>query len=553
MKNIVLSIFVAGFLFSIPSNLFGQFSQVSSTTNNCSGQLEIDPDPTANKAEIINSNVIGLNENYTLQIVIPEASQINFSFDGSGAPGDDDIKNDFLKIYQGDTTSNYDTTFTNDNDLKNKTFSISGGIATVVFQNRNDQESNFDLIWEGVLNYTANIIDDSCFQSGKGAIDFEVLGTSDTTISWSSTNNFTYNNEDIRGLKKGDYTIDVTTNNGCTLNQTFTIDEAPALLLDSTHISDYGNSNEISCKNANNGWISLFVSGGTQPYNYSWDNGQKADSISGLAPNTYNVNITDINGCPETGGPFELTEPSAISVLAFDIDSVNCFSDSTGTINISNITGGTQPFSFSWIAEGTSDTFANNDTITDLYADNYTVTISDANSCSATKTFTVKEPVSRPTVNFIDTSNYNGFGVKCFNSNEGFLKAQGTGGTAPYNYLWSRLSGGFSPNTALVSNLIADTYTVNITDHRGCSVDSSIIITQPAASVTLDSTHISDYGNSNEISCKNANNGWISVFVSGGTQPYNYSWDNGLKADSISGLAPNTYNVNITDINGCPE
>jgi hypothetical protein len=113
-----------------------------------------------------------------------------------------------------------------------------------------------------------------------------------------------------------------------------------------------------------------------------------------------------------------------------------------------------------------------------------------------------------------------------------------TQGTSPYNYSWS--NGATTPS---IMNLKAGTYTITVTDSKGLSKTSSIVITEPKPiSVSLTTKN---------VSCAQANNGSITATVNGGVTPYQFNWSNGSTSNSITGLSPATYILKITDANGC--
>jgi uncharacterized protein (DUF2141 family) len=127
----------------------------------------------------------------------------------------------------------------------------------------------------------------------------------------------------------------------------------------------------------------------------------------------------------------------------------------------------------------------------------------------------------------------------CFGNATGSIDLSVSGGTSPYTYSWS--NGAVSQD---ISSLVAGTYSVTITDSKGCTAILSITITQPAAplSSSMVETNIDCYGNST---------GAVNLSVSGGTLPYTYNWSNASLNEDISGLLPGQYIVTITDNNGC--
>jgi hypothetical protein len=132
--------------------------------------------------------------------------------------------------------------------------------------------------------------------------------------------------------------------------------------------------------------------------------------------------------------------------------------------------------------------------------------------------------------------------VLCFNSATGAIDLTVSGGTAPFNYLWSN-----GATTEDISGLTAGTYSVTITDSRRCTFAlGNILISQPASAITASAvvTNISVFG---------AKDGKIDVTTSGGTPPYSLLWSNGATTEDLSGLAAGTYTLTITDANKCTK
>jgi gliding motility-associated-like protein len=133
------------------------------------------------------------------------------------------------------------------------------------------------------------------------------------------------------------------------------------------------------------------------------------------------------------------------------------------------------------------------------------------------------------------SSTNTGCGTNC----TGTASVAVSGGTGPYTYSWS--NGG---NTAAISNLCANTYTVEVTDVNGCESTEQVIISNTAS--TLDATV-----STTSETCIGACNGTAGVVATGGTSPYTYSWTNSSAASSINNLCANTYSVTVTDALGC--
>ncbi|MEL6925204.1 MAG: hypothetical protein AAFO94_14245, partial [Bacteroidota bacterium] len=222
----------------------------------------------------------------------------------------------------------------------------------------------------------------NCFGDNTGAIDLAVTGgVTPYTYAWSNS----ATTEDINGLAAGNYTVTVTDANGDTASETFAVSQPASALSFSL-----GTVNDESAANANDGSIDINVSGGTTPYTFAWSNGATTEDLSGLAAGTYTVTITDANGCS--------LSPAAITVdgnnnpaLTIDnsastVTNVTCFGEATGAINLVLSSGGVAPLTYAWSNNATTED------ISGLAAGNYSVTVTDAASQTASFTFSVSQP-----------------------------------------------------------------------------------------------------------------------------------------------------------------
>jgi gliding motility-associated-like protein/uncharacterized repeat protein (TIGR01451 family) len=210
---------------------------------------------------------------------------------------------------------------------------------------------------------------------------------------------------------------------------------------------------------------------------------------------------------------------------------VSCFGFTNGALSVA--ANGTAPFIYSWTNGN------NTPNPTGLAAGNYTLTLTDANTCVATASYQVTQPTQLTSVATV-TSNYNGFGVSCFGSVNGTASVAASGGVAPYSFLWAN---GSSLNSA--ANLPAGNASVTVTDANGCVSTSSAVLNQPT-DLVLSHTKVN-------VSCFGGTNGSIDLSVSGGVTPYTYQWSNGSVTQDLSGLIAGNYTVIVTDANGCTE
>jgi hypothetical protein len=161
----------------------------------------------------------------------------------------------------------------------------------------------------------------------------------------------------------------------------------------------------------------------------------------------------------------------------------------------------------------------------------YTVTATAPNGCTASATAQVAQ-ISGLTLSVIVAP------VVCAGGGNGGAAVQVVGGAMPYTYLWS--NGGTDPG---VSNLVAGSYTVTVTDNSGCTASAIANITQPGPIMVNASATAQTF--------QGANDGTATAAPTGGAPNYSFLWSNGGNTASISGLAPGLYTVTVTDANGC--
>ncbi|WNM19125.1 PKD-like domain-containing protein [Flavobacterium capsici] len=300
-----------------------------------------------------------------------------------------------------------------------------------------------------------------------------------------------------------------------------------------------------SCFGVNNASITTNIVGGIPPYTITWlgPNGftSAATAINNLEPGIYDLTIDDTGNCPYTN-TYTITEPDDILISIDSENDITCFGFANGSINIS-VTGGTGNYTYTW----TKDTFpfSNNEDIANLSPGTYVVTVTDANNCGPkTETFTITQPPILA-VSLISQTN-----VECFGAATGAININPSGGTPieitpgvfDYNYAWTGPNGFTSTNQNL-TNIVAGTYTVTITDNQGCTENLSAVITQ--------STEIIISYTTTPITCYGANNASFTTTISGGNPPYQYQWSNLSTALNQNNLSAGTYTITVTDNLGC--
>jgi hypothetical protein len=340
-------------------------------------------------------------------------------------------------------------------------------------------------------------------------------GISPYTYLWSGASSQTTIN--ATGLSAGVYSVMVTDSAGCTGTASNTITQPIVLNLSTT-------ATNVSCHGGNNGTDSVSVSGGVSPYTYLWNdaNSQSTVTATGLIAGTYNVLVTDSNGCYGTISNI-IAQPIVLTGSASVTTNVNCNGAGTGVATAS-LSGGTQSYTYLWNDAGSQATAV----ASGLVAGTYTVTMSDSCGASVTASVTITQPAP------LSVSAL-GSGSIC-SGNSGSASSSASGGTQPYTYLWND---GSSQTTANASGLSTGTYTVTVRDNCGASVTASATVIQVAS--------IGVSASSTSSGC-NTNNGTATASASGGTSPYTYSWSGGGGTNTIaSGLSGGTYTITVSD------
>ncbi len=255
----------------------------------------------------------------------------------------------------------------------------------------------------------------------------------------------------------------------------------------------------------------------------------------GYIPITWYNNTWEMDGFPDTTLPPVTMVPNPeMQIINTSYTDVWCSGDSSGTMLV-EVQYGTPPFTYYW-SEGTTHTSNNRiDSLENVSAGTYTVSVSDVNGCTLDTSFTIVE--LDPPINI----NINKTDVLCHGDSTGNINATVSGGTPGYTYNWVPINN----NTTSVNNLPAGTYTFEVTDAVGCLKTQDVEITEPDSALSLEITSYQD------VLCYGGNDGFIDLSVSGGTPGYSYNWSNGANTQDISNLTSQTYTVTVTDANAC--
>ncbi|MCF8257235.1 MAG: gliding motility-associated C-terminal domain-containing protein [Flavobacteriales bacterium] len=396
---------------------------------------------------------------------------------------------------------------------------LSGGTYTVIVT---DQGSgcvaieSFTLVTPSPMGGNVNLMPVGCDGDSDGSIDVTIFGgVAPYSYLW---NPGAITTEDLAGISAGTYTVTVTDAVGCSIFGQFNVAQSPPIVINETH-------QNVSCSGAANGSINLTVSGGVGGFTYAWlPDGQTTEDLSGLSGGTYDVTVTDTDGCTQTAS-ITINEPTTFQLNPSSTDaSCNGVCDGTAGVIVS---GGTLPYTYSWTPPA-----GNVPSVSGLCGGNYQVVVTDANGCSDVAQFSISS--NQIQVSIVATN------ASCNGDCDGTLTATVTGTNAPFTYQWLETGGtGLSE-----SGLCPGTYTFEVTDGIGCTVQQPVTITEPDP--ILISMAVTD------VSCNGGSDGSIDMTVSGGTAPYIYQWfPGGQTTEDITNLPEGDYSVVVTDANGC--
>jgi gliding motility-associated-like protein len=319
----------------------------------------------------------------------------------------------------------------------------------------------------------------------------------------------------------GSYAVNVTDTKGCTATATMALVNPPAMsaAITSTNVSCFAACNGAATATATNnmGIVTYYWIGGPSPVT--------AQSVSGLCAGVYTVTATDQNTCTARAQVI-ITQPTQLTANIATSSSVTCNGGSNGSAQVTP-GGGTGAYSYTWTGAATGS----NANANSLPAGAYTVTVGDANGCTASTQVTILQPA--PLATTLTTTN-----PTCNGLANGTATVSFTGGAGLVNFLWQP---GLQ-NGNIVNNLSSGSQSVTMTYNGSCTSTLTFNLTQPPVLTAVVSATNSNCGQSN---------GDAIAVVGGGTGTYTYLWSNGATGLNNFNVLAGPHSFTVTDANNC--
>ena len=358
------------------------------------------------------------------------------------------------------------------------------------------------------------ISEPTCPNFNNGQASLAVSGgTSPYTYLWS-TGSTSISPTNLTG---GTNTVTITDFNGCKYTTTISMVNAPLLAINLVQTP-------ISCFNGADGVLSGSLPGSSGTVGWVWTTGGANSSISNLSSGSYGVTASYSvlgNTCKVTNSQF-LNNPSPISVSLIE-QNPSCATGGTGVVS-SVVTGAQGAYSYLWSTAKTTSS------ITGLLSGSYSLTVTDTKGCTGYNTAILSAP-SQVSLTLQATNE------TCNGLQNGFILSTPSGGTGAYSsYLWSN-----SKTTATITGLTAGSYSLTVTDSKGCTVSQSTTL----ASIPKPNASIANSG----LVC--ADGSKAVVLTSSPASFSSYSWSTGETTSSVSVVTTGLRTLTVTDSYGC--
>lgn len=390
--------------------------------------------------------------------------------------------------------------------------------------------------------YASNygVVNIPCHGDSSGTIVLTVNGGfAPLNIAWTGPGGFLADSTQLNGLMAGTYSVVITDDHGCSRDTSITLIEPDNALATSFAQVD------IPCHGTATGAIDATVTGGGAPYTFSWRGPDStmysSEDLANVGAGTYELVVTDANQCVNTM-LVTLTEPDSalaanLSVAEFNGYGTSCANTANGAIQF-EANGGTPGYTYAWT--GPNGFVSTEDSIGNLAAGDYSITVTDGNGCAFNQSISIVPPPPI-TAQFNATTFPSGNNISCSGMADGSITALLAGGVPSYILQWSG-PGGFTATGTMIDSLPAGTYCLSITDANGCTAQPCITLVEPSQLALVLTATMANCGQAT---------GTVDADITGGSAPYATAWSNGAATEDLANVAPGNYVAMVTDVNGC--
>ena len=324
--------------------------------------------------------------------------------------------------------------------------------------------------------------DAACGESNGMVTAMTAGGTEPYSYLWSTGDTTAV----IDSLEPGDFSVTVTDAMGCSAEGMISIggSDLPMVSI----------SGERTSCGADDGVATALGEGGVEPYSFAWSTGATTSTIGDLGAGTYEVTLTDAEGCQATAA--FVIEAFDAPVVTIESTDTSCGEDD-GSATVS-ATGGTGVYTYLWSNGAVSDSIGG------LAAGVYSVTVTDMMGCTGEATVEIGASNSLAFDFAVENADCAGQG--------GRIAAMVDGGVEPYTYQWS--TGQDSP---VIDNLEGGEYMLTVQDANGCEAMATVVVEEEKLEINI---------NTLLPSCNGAD-GVVVANVSGGSGTLQYEWNTG--------------------------
>ncbi|MBL0044216.1 MAG: gliding motility-associated C-terminal domain-containing protein [Flavobacteriales bacterium] len=472
---------------------------------------------------------LGQNVGCFASVLVTPPPPLGVLFFGLNPPTCADVCNGTAVTFPGGGAGfGYDYNWNNGVENTSNPVQLCSGVNTLQLTDANNcvYDTSFTIDLLPVLALLSNT-QASCFGDCSGTAHVEVSGgTPAYTYNWQPGDPAGDGTADVTGLCAGSWSVLVSDFNGCDTTINFLITQPAPIVPNPSHT-------DATCSNTCDGTAGVAPSGSVGPYTYDWSpdpiQGDGTPNVTGLCAGDYTVLITDVpSGC-DTLVTITIASPPTIDVQLATTNAT-CSGVCDGSADII-ITGGTPGYVIQWapgvvVGQGTLS-------VSQLCAGNYTVTVTDLIGCDTTIAFIITEP---PPILPNETISE----ITCAGTCDGAISV-----AAGYTYDWTPTppNGDFQ---AIATGLCPNTWTVLVSD-GACDTLLTLVLADPIP-ITIVPAQTS-------VSCGNNCDATASAVVSGGNDPYSYSWSpppgGGQGTPNVTGLCAGTYTLTVVDSVDC--